>query len=120
MEVAVTEDVAMSAVAMETAGGAGAAMECAEAVGMAAIEEARITAEATADTATDIRLTERAITVLVTTRVTTTATTPLLLASTRAQAALVWASAAPASDMGGGERDSSQLTVSGANDKTRT
>lgn len=110
----------MSAASMATAGAPGAVMESAEAVGMAAIEEARITAEATADTATDIRLTERAITVLVTTRVTTTATTPLLQASTRAQAALVWAWAAPASAMDGGERDSSPSTVSPAKDKTRT
>jgi hypothetical protein len=85
--------------AMETAGAPGVVMECAEAVGMAAIEEARITA---ADTDTDIRLTERAITVPVTTRV----TTPEPQASTQAQAALVWAWAAPVSAMDGGERDS--------------
>jgi hypothetical protein len=106
------QDAAMSellSAAMETAGAPGVVMERAEAVGMAAMEEARITAEATADTDTadtDIRLTERAITVLVTTRVTTTATTPQLQASTRAQAALVWAWAAPVSAMDGGERDS--------------
>src|ERR1700730_11020413 len=96
----------MQDAAMSAAGAPGAVMECAEAVGMAGIEGARITAGATADTATDIRLTERAITVLVTTRVTTTATTPELQASTRAQAALVWAWAAPVSAMDGGERDS--------------
>jgi hypothetical protein len=94
------QDAAMSelSAAMEIAGAPGVVMERAEAVGMAAIEEARITA----DTATDIRLTERAITVLVTTRVTTTQ----LQASTRDQAALVWAWAAPVSAMDGGERDS--------------